>query len=321
MVNILITGIGSTTAISVIKGFRKQNKFDLKIVGTDINEINRISGSSFCDRFYTVPPATHPNYVPELLEICEKEKVQVIIPIVDIELEIVSSKIELFEEKGIFVCLSENKTINLCNDKYMTYKFLIANNYPTPTSWTPEEIEYKQIQTSFPLIVKPRNGVSSKSVYRVESNKELEIVIKKVNNPIIQECLEGKEYTVDVFNDCHSNLVIAVPRERIETKAGISFKGRTVKNDRLMHYSKSIAKKLNIKGACNIQYIIDEEGPKCIEINPRFSGSLPLTIEAGVNMPLLSLEMAIGKDLSKDICDFKEGVYMTRYWEEVFYES
>ena len=52
-VNILITGIGSTTAISVVKGLRQQKEISTKIVGVDINHRNEIAGSRFCDIFYS----------------------------------------------------------------------------------------------------------------------------------------------------------------------------------------------------------------------------------------------------------------------------
>src|SRR5688572_21248926 len=52
-VTVLITGLGSTTAVSVIKGFRQQHTFRVRIIGTDSHPHNLIAGSAFCDRFYT----------------------------------------------------------------------------------------------------------------------------------------------------------------------------------------------------------------------------------------------------------------------------
>ena len=43
-INVLITGVGSTTAISVIKGLKKQNKYKINIIGTDISQENSIAG-------------------------------------------------------------------------------------------------------------------------------------------------------------------------------------------------------------------------------------------------------------------------------------
>lgn len=319
MVNVLITGMGATTAISVLKGLRKQRELDVRIIGTDINEGNRIAGSSLCDKFYKVPYAVEDTYIPKLLEICEMENVRIIFPIIDIELEIIASAIEKFKDKGIFLWLSESKTVEICNDKYNTFRFFKENGFPTPESWLPDEIENMKDQLPYPVIIKPRNGVSSRDVHKIDSYKELLSVVKKVKRPLIQECLRGKEYTIDVLCDSNSNALIAVPRERIETKAGISYKGVTIKDQKLINYGSTIAEKLHIKGACNIQCIVDNGASKFFEVNPRLSGTLPLTIAAGVNVPLLLVKMALGEKILKDDLDFKEGVYMTRYWEEVFY--
>lgn len=318
-VNILITGMGSSTAISVLKGLRKQKEIDIKIIGTDINEKTHIAGSSFCDNFYRVPYATNDNYIPRLLEICEKEKIKIIFPIIDIELEVMASAVDIFKNKGIFVWLSDKETINICNNKYNTYKFFIEKGFPTPKTWLPEELGAIEKKLSFPLIVKPIDGVSSRDVIKVESRNDLALAINKIKNPIIQEYIEGKEYTIDVLCDYDSNVLAVVPRERVETKAGISYKGRTAKDEKLIYYGRSISEKLRIKGACNIQCIINNGKPIFLEINPRFSGGLPLTIEAGINSPLLLVKMAIGEDLSKENFEFNDGVYMARYWEEVFY--
>jgi carbamoyl-phosphate synthase large subunit len=83
---VLITGVGSTPALSVIKGLRQQGTFRVRIIGTDIHPRNLIAGSSFCNGFYTVPPADDSQYIPMLLEICLREQVQVLIPIIDSEL-------------------------------------------------------------------------------------------------------------------------------------------------------------------------------------------------------------------------------------------
>jgi len=321
MINVLITGMGSTTAISALKGLRLQSEFDVRIIGIDINNGNQIAGASLCDKFYKVPNALDDLYITTLVDICKSENIQIVFPIIDIELGIIASSIEKFENIGVYVWLSESKTIGICNDKYNTFKFFIENDFPAPASWLPAEIENIKDHIPYPLIIKPRDGVSSRDIYKVYSHKELLSAIKKVNKPLLQKLLIGKEYTIDVLCNSNSHALVAVPRERIETKAGISYKGITIKDKQLIDYGKSIAEKLHIKGACNIQCIIDSGTPKFFEVNPRLSGSLPLTIEAGINIPLLLIKMAQKEEVLGENLKFKEGIYMTRYWKEVFYHE
>ena len=87
---VMVTGIGSTTAISVVKALRQQKEVIVKLIGVDINRKNEIAGSQFCDRFYTVPEAVAANYITELIKICQFEGVLILFPIIDIELEVIA---------------------------------------------------------------------------------------------------------------------------------------------------------------------------------------------------------------------------------------
>lgn len=318
---VLITGVGSTTALSVIKGLRKQKEFKVFIIGTDINKKDDIAGSYFCDKFFKVPLAIEEEkYVDTLIDIINLEAIDLLIPIVDIELEVIARNKDIFE-KSTFLLLSSYNTIMTCNDKIRTFEFF--NKIGISTMKTILINDYRKIKDiitysgiKYPIIVKPRKGVSSRDVYKIHSEEEL-FFVKRVKDPVVQEMGFGQEYTIDVFCD-GEKLISAVPRKRVETRAGISYKGQTEKDINLINYAKKIAEALKIKGPANIQCFKDSDEIKFIEINPRFSGSLPLTIEAGVNTPLFALKIAAGGKLDP-INDFKI-VKMCRYWEEVFYE-
>lgn len=319
---VLITGVGSTTAISVIKGLKMQKEYKVSIVGIDINDKNNITGSKFCDKFFKIPPAIEEEkYVNSLTRIIKSESIDLLIPIIDIELEVIARNMSIFKE-FTNVLVSSYETIVICNDKYKTYEFFNSIGIPTPKTLLVNSTDVNQIisklrlaNIDFPIIVKPRKGVSSRDVYEIRNEEEL-CLIKRVKDPVIQEKVKGQEYTIDVFSN-GKKVISVVPRKRIETRSGISYKGQTVKDDELIHYAKKIVKELNIIGPANIQCFKNENGVEFIEVNPRFSGSLPLTIAAGVNTPLFALKMVAGEDL-EPINDFKI-VKMCRYWEEVFY--
>ena len=318
--NVLITGVGSTTALSVIKGLKKQSEFDLLIVGTDINKKNNIAGSNFCDKFYMVPLAIEEKgYINSLIDIIKSESIDLVIPIIDIELEIIAKNRNIIE-KLTFLLLSSYETILTCNDKLETFHFFKSLKIPTPKTISMTNFDnikdlLLHFDMTFPLVAKPRKGVSSRDVYFIQNEDNL-VLIRRINDPIIQEKVNGVEYTIDTFYD-GKKVISVVPRIRIETRAGISYKGQTVKDKLLISYAKKIVEELNIIGPSNIQCIKDREEVKFIEVNPRFSGSLPLTIAAGVNTPLFALRMASGEVL-EPIKNFKKCI-MCRYWEEMFY--
>jgi len=132
---------------------------------------------------------------------------------------------------------------------------------------------------------------------------------------IIQEYLPGKEYTIDVLSDLEGNPLVAVPRERIEVKAGISVKGRIVIDKTIQAECLRMAGHLRIKGPSCIQMKRDgEEVPKIVEVNPRMGGSTILTTYAGVNFPELIIKMANTEKI--EIPKLHE-ITMVRYYEEV----
>ena len=140
-------------------------------------------------------------------------------------------------------------------------------------------------------------------------------------SPLFQEFAEGDEYTVDVLSDFQGRVIAAVPRKRIEMKVGISYKGVTVNDPEMIAMAKKISERAGIIGPCNIQCFRDEKGLNFFEINPRFSGSLPLTIAAGLNGPLFLTRLVIGASPCNSDNMFAEHLTMLRYWNEFFVTS
>ncbi len=135
---------------------------------------------------------------------------------------------------------------------------------------------------------------------------------------IVQSCLSGEEYTTDILADLNGEIIAVVPRLRLETRAGIIYKGRTCHDERLISWGHRIGKALNIKGPANIQCFVSGDEISYFEVNPRFSAGLPLTIAAGVNSPWWLLRLLAGERPAQELLPFKP-IMMTRYWSEVFH--
>ena len=215
------------------------------------------------------------------------------------------------------IVISKPKTIELCNNKIKTQKFFIQNRFLTPKSYSLREI--KQNRIKFPLFIKPAiGGRATLDAYRINYPAELSFYLKKVKNPIIQEFIKGEEYTIDVLSDFQGKPVGAVPRKRIETKGGVSYKGQIVKNEEMIIKSKLIAEKAGIIGPCNIQCFKSKGKLFFTEINPRFSGTLILTVAGGFNTPSALLKIFNGEKINFTLNQLKDGLLMLRYWEEIF---
>ncbi|TDX58931.1 ATP-grasp domain-containing protein [Orenia marismortui] len=313
--NILITTIGRRGTLTNL--FKEElNKLGGRVIVTDNSPLAPALYQA--DNHYLTPRVDDDNYVDRILEICQKEEIKVIIPLLESSFPILDKVRDVFEENGIILLLSNQDIITKCKDKYQLYKYFKEHNIPTPQSYLSEEITSS---LSFPMFIKPRTGQGSQNTYKINNNQELDFFVKYIDSPIIQEYIAGTEYTIDTLSGLKGNLISAVPRKRIEVRAGEVSKAVTLKEERLINWAKNITEGLGIIGPANIQAIITPEDEiKFIEINPRFGGGVPLSYQAGVNYPLLITKMAKGQKLKPIIGQFQEGLAMLRYDTPLFME-
>ncbi len=316
-VTVMVTAVGSTTGMSVIKGLRGQNEFYVRIIGTDIYPKETIAASNFCDQIYRIPTAKESAYLNTILNICKQEKVQLVIPIVDEELYIIAQNRKRFEYENILPIVSDLSVIDVCNDKFKTIQWMQTQDIPCPQTCLLDDLQSCENLT-YPQFVKPRDGRSSIGCKRIESPQELEFIRQTSSNLITQPLLEGDEYTTDILTDFNGKVFSVVPRLRAETKAGISTKGRTCHDQRLIKRGATIAERLPIRGPANLQCFVKDNEITFFEINPRFSGGLPLTIKSGVNGPFWLLKLFFGSPTPSQHLPF-EDLFMARYWSEVFH--
>lgn len=307
-ITVLVVPAGSGMAIAAIKALRQDK--DLRVVSADSDKL--APGLYLSHRGYMVPPFKDKAFYSTLKKIIVKEKVKVVIPALDTILLDFSKRERDFESTGAKVLISNPKAIETARDKWKTYVEL-RNVLPFPRSF----IRKGDIDIGYPLNIKPRSGSGSQQVYKINSEEELNFFFDRVENPIVQEYLCGKEYSVDCLSDMNGNLLLCIPRERIETKAGISVKGRIVKDERLEDMAAKIASKLLLSGPFFFQAKEDGNGmPKIIEINARIAGTMCLSSFSGPNIHSSAVRLCVGEDVK--IPEIRYGLYVTRYWEEIY---
>jgi carbamoyl-phosphate synthase large subunit len=319
---VLVTAAGTATALNVLRALRerKPDALALRLVGADTNPVSLIASARLCDAFHRLPPYNDPLYLAALFDTCGRERVDMLIPIMDGEVEVVAGVQDELACMGVSTLLPSPDVVAACNDKRLTYDLLRRYNVPTPATWLPAELAQLDGSTPWPVIVKPRRGVGSAEVYRADDAAELAVFLRRVEDPIVQEYLPGEEYTVDVLIDGHGRILANVPRLRIQAKAGVSTKGRTVRDAELIERTAALCVAIGLRGPANVQWRRDGERLGCFEINPRFSGGLALTIAAGTNTPLMLVRLCLGEAVAA--IGFRAGMTMIRSWsEQFFYEE
>lgn len=314
---ILISGIGTTTALSIIKGINKQQSYDVRIIGIDADQF--VSGKFLVNKFYQVPLAKNAKqFENKVASIVKKEKIDLIIPIIEYEMPLWNNLRNHHFFKKTTILLPYSQTLKICLDKSQTINLFRKIGIPFPKLYS----EKKDIK-KFPIFIKPRKfGRASIDAYKVASRNELEFYTQKLKkNYILQEYINGDEYTADCLNDLKGNLITCVIRKRIETKGGLSTKGEIVEDNQALKYCNLIVSSLKLPGVCNIQFFKHQNKYFFSEINPRFAGTHALTIEGGQNTIFFILKMLDGKSIVSSDIKIKYGLKMIRYWDELIIEN
>jgi len=315
--NILFTSAGRRVAL--IRHFhRALRQLSLEGIICAADASDQSPAFHIADRSYLVPRVDTAGYIPRLLEICSHEQIRIVIPLIDTELAVLSENRHRFASMGVQVMVSDPDVIAIGMHKTETCAFFKRNGVDTPELYTSEDIE--QGRYPLPLMVKPNDGSASKMVFRVETREQLSFFRRYVPQAIVQEFIDGDEYTLDVFVDLDGGVRCVVPRLRIEVRAGEVSKGLIVKDERIMGAGRRVGELLKgARGCITLQCIVNRQGViKMIEINPRFGGGAPLSIEAGADMPAWVIKMVRGIEIGDVEHAYRDGVMMLRYDDAVF---
>lgn len=316
MFTILFTSIGRR--VELVQAFKNsylKSIISARVLGVDSSPL-LAPARYFVDAIFQAPRVNEAGYLKTLLQICRKEKVNLLIPLYEPEFLILAKQRDQFKKLGTILLLSAVDTLNTCADKLETYLFFNEFAINTPKTWP---IMEKPISDQFPLFVKPRSGMGSAGVFRVNSQSELEFFANRNRDLIVQEYISGTEYTLDTLSDLNGRALAVVPRERIEVRAGEVVKSRTVDRPDLIQQGKYIIETLGIIGPATLQCIDDGLMVYWIEVNPRFGGGVPLSIRAGVDYPYLLYRIYNGEPLQPIIGEYQTNLTMLRYDQSVYF--
>lgn len=288
-----------------------------EILATDMSRASAAYHDA--DRAFPVPPCTDPAFVPAMLELCRSERVTLVVPTIDTELPMLAEAQGQFAAIGTTVHVSSPETIALGYDKRAAHRWLVHSGFPTVQQADPSAVLDGSAGWAFPLIAKPVRGSASIGLVRVGDLEELERATRGEEH-VVQTVAAGVEYTVDVLVGRAGRCLCAVPRLRLEVRAGEVSKGMTVREPAVIALAVRIAEALPGAWGCltfQIFYDAPTGALAVIETNPRFGGGYPLAWEAGAHYPRWILEEVLGRP-STAHDRWTDGLVMLRYDAAVF---
>ncbi len=321
-IRILVLGAGGNVSQGIIKALRNADFSErkLKITGACISADS--VGIYMCDSGAVSPYANEDTFVPWLIEICNREQIQMVLTGVEENIMAVVSQADFFnrETDAVFIASDLDK-LKIGQDKLLTCKWLSENglHYPKYCSCDDEKgIEELISSTGFPLIAKPRTGKGSRGVAKIENSEQLKPYRGKADY-CLQECIgdETKEYTVGCYVDKQGILrgTIVMHRKLADGSTAVA---QVVKEDAVQREAERICRALVPRGPLNIQMRMNENGEAvCFELNVRFSGTTPMRAHFGFRDVEAMVKEYLLEQPIEDCFQIREGT-ACRYTNEFY---
>ncbi len=310
MTKIFFTGGGGAGTIEAVKALKA---LGYEVVTADATPSS--AGFSFADRSYVVPFGADDKFVDALREIVKRERPDYIVPLVDEEIP----KVHAFvrdEAPGLRVIAPMAAFCDLVLDKWTMARALTAHGLSVAAT----HLASDAARATYPAIVKPRQGRGSRGLAFLDGPDDLARYLaaapRGADHYIVQDRLRGPEFTTSVVVGLDNKLLAIVPKEAVD-KRGITQVGITRAVPEIDALCRAITTKLEPCGPFNVQLILGEDRvPRVIEINPRYSTTMALTLAAGVNEVDAVLRHARGEDPGR--LTFEPDLMMLRYTAQIY---
>lgn len=229
-------------------------------------------------------------YAAALLEICLKNQIHCVIPLMDYELPVLSRYRSIFQEKGITILVSNPDFIGNTLNKKRFFSFCEDCDIPTPPvylTWSAAPNDRK--------IVRKKIYSSAGAGFSIHESKAYLIDFQE-GSELIQDFIDAPEYGMDILNDLRGNFLHAAFRRKIAMRSGETDKAEVVFSDFLMNLAKYISLQTRHIGNLDIDFLMNASNDLwMLDFNPRFGGGYPFTHLAGFDYLQAIVDQLTGK--------------------------
>ena len=338
-----MTGGGAPGGPSIIHCLQAEKRFRLHVGDANATATGRFLN----DTFVQLPKASDPHFIDFVLDYCLKNGINVVFPLVTMELFKFSEAIDVFKKNNIKVIVSEKSSLDIANNKSRLYEHLTQHHILTPQYKVVSAGNFDQFLQACqdlgfpekPIAVKPSVSNGSRGVRIVDNSvdkfdllfnhkpsslyidfDELAKILRGSNFPelLVSEVLTGEEFTVDTIVNANGKADIILPRLRKKMLGGISTEGQFIDNQEIIDYCNQIINSLKLIGPIGIQVKRAADGRfKILEINPRIQGTSVAAMGLGINLPVWAVRQALGETVEMPTIQW--GKQFARYWNEVYF--
>lgn len=268
-----------------------------------------------------VPLVRDDAYLPALLELVDKHDVGLLVPLTDLDLLMLAAERGRFAEAGCTVMIGSPEAARLCRDKTRLAGLCRRAGLGAIETFSLEAFRRRPF---YPCFVKPVGGSAGIGAAAIADERQLEAHVARFGEDLlVQQSVEGQEFTVDVYRSRDGAVRCVVPRQRLAVRCGEVAQGITVRDERLIADTVKLAGLLgDLWGVFCCQCRRGADGvPRFFEVNARFGGGAPLSIAAGADLPLYLIQEVLGLPITAEMDDFTDRLLMLRYDRAVFVEA
>lgn len=316
MKNAFVTSLGSVSGDIVIKSLKRMG---FRVIGCDIYPKEWVADAYNVDVFYQAPYVSDTEaYLNFVHDICEKEDVDYLLPLIDLEVDLLNKNRDWFDEHGVCLCMSPEKTLDICRNKKILAEFISENCPCITTIPTMLLKDIKERPWTFPLVCKPFNGRSSQGLRYIYSEQEWELFAETAdkNNYIVQPFVSGPIVMVEIVRNPKTDQTITITRqELLSTPHGCATTVMMYQDKKIEAECVELARTLGIAGSVNFEFIRDDQGVyHFVECNPRFSAGVEFSCLGGYEVIINHMRCFMGKEI--DPYTFQHKRIIARKYEE-----
>ena len=338
-ITVLVSASGAPGTAALLRGLRENGEREVRLVGTDMSE--RSIGHHLCDAFHVVPSGSDPGFADAILDVCERESVDAVLPQSSFDLEGLAGAKERFE---IPVLVASPDAIHRSNDKAETYSMLHRIGVPAPefrrvngareVAAAAGELGYPERPVCFkPVFSSGSRGfrVLDPTVDRAHQllNERPGSVAMRLDEAVellpdeggpdllVMELATGGERTIDGIA-IGGRIALGHAKTREAMRAGLAMYFVTLEDPELMEIAARICEELALDHFFNIQLV----GDSVIEINPRIS---TIVYQEDLKIPYLGVKHALGEVSEEELralqSRVRPGRTALRYFDQVEWDE
>src|SRR3954462_14087884 len=335
---ILVTAAGAPGAAALLRGLRANGEREVRLVGVDMSE--RAIGRHLTDAFHLVPPGSDPGYADAVLELVEREGVDLVLPQSSHDLPHLAVARERFP---VPVLVAGPETVRRSNDKAETYELLQRIGVRGPEfrrvtgaggvqaaalelGYPDRPVCFKPVFSSGSRgfrILDPTVDRAHQLLYArpgavgMRLEEAVELIGDDPTDLLVMELATGGERTIDGIAD-GGRIALGHPKTREAMRAGLAMYFVTLEDAGLMEIAERIAAELALDHFFNIQLV----GDAVIEINPRIS---TIVYQEDLDLPYLGVKHALGEisfeELARLRSRVRPGRTALRYFDQVEFDQ